>query len=64
MVEHVYMAVTTDKLELPLAIADTAIELGNILGIKSETIYSSISKQRSGKNNGFKLLKVLIEVEE
>jgi len=58
------MAVTTDKLELPLAIADTVTELGHILGIKSETIYSSISKQRSGRNNGFKLLKVLIEVEE
>lgn len=34
----VYMAVTADKFELPVAVADTAEELAQILGVKAQSV--------------------------
>lgn len=53
-----YMAVTTDKYELPLFVADTARELGKHFGVSQNTVYSSISKGLSGKKNGYRFVKV------
>ena len=53
-----YMAVTSDKYELPLAVCDTARELGALFGVSANLIQSSISKNLSGKNKGFKFVKV------
>lgn len=53
-----YMAVTPDKYELPLAVCDTAGELGAKFGVSANLIQSSISKNQSGRNRGFKFVKV------
>ena len=44
----VYMKVTRDKYELPVAIADTVGELAKMTGASKETIFSNISHQKRG----------------
>lgn len=43
-----YLRTTMDKYELPVAVADTGVELARILHTTPETVYSSISHQRKG----------------
>lgn len=45
----IWMKVTKDKYELPVAVADSPMELARILGISSNTINSSISHVKTGK---------------
>lgn len=47
--DYVYMKITNDKYELPVAVADTASELANILGIKKSSIAASMYHARAGK---------------
>ncbi len=53
-----YMAVTTDIYELPLAIADTARELGKLVGVSANVIHSSIAKNQSGKSRKMRFVKI------
>ena len=53
-----YMAVTADKYELPICVADTARELAEHFGVSPNTVYSSMSKGLSGKRNGYRFVKV------
>lgn len=47
-----YMKVTRDKYELPLAVADSIAELGRILGIENTNkIASAISHSKHGRMN-------------
>ena len=46
--ERLYMAVTKDRLSLPLAVADSAAELAELRGVQVETIRSLISRGRKG----------------
>lgn len=48
---HVFMMITKDRYELPLAVADTRRELGRMLGVSPVTIANSITRAR---NNGQK----------
>lgn len=57
-----YMAVTPDKYELPLAVEAHAEDIAEIFGTTAKTVYSSISKGRSGKRNGVKFVKVKVYV--
>lgn len=41
-----YLKVTTDEYELPIAVADSAYELAEMVGTKQSVIYSSISHKR------------------
>lgn len=59
-----YMAVTADKYELPLAVAKNAKKLSRMTGYSRTTIDSSISKRRNGKNRGIKFVKVEESEEE
>jgi len=54
------MAVTPDKYELPVAVADTAEELGKKLGITANAIHSSMCNARK---RGYKsrYVKVVID---
>ena len=45
----VYIAVTRDRLELPIAIADSIKELAQITNTDARTISSAISHIRSGR---------------
>lgn len=38
----VYMAVSKDRFELPIAIADSAVELARMLGVNEHTVYKSV----------------------
>lgn len=58
MGKYLYMAVSADEYELPIAVEDTAIALANKLGIEPISVYSSIANSRSGKITGHKLLKI------
>lgn len=44
----VYMKVTSDKYELPLAIADSIVDLAEMCGIKPNSIYSKMSHFKNG----------------
>ena len=46
----VYMKVTRDRYELPIAIADSVVELARITGSNVVTIRSALCHQRSGRN--------------
>lgn len=52
------MAVTADEYELPIAVADTSIELGQMLGVSDSTITTSIKKKLDGSRSGLRYLKV------
>lgn len=53
-----YMAVTPDEYELPLYVPDTIEELAERYGISPNTIYTSISHDRSGTRQGHKFVRV------
>lgn len=43
-----WLKVTSDAYELPLAVADTAVELARLCGVTVNTIYAQMSRVRSG----------------
>lgn len=59
----VYMLITQDEYELPLAIADSPRELGKIIGVKSRTISTALVKSKKNKKKKGKYIKVFIEIE-
>lgn len=56
----VYMKVTRDEYELPLAIADTPAELAEMTGASKNTIFSNIAHQKDGtiRNGSFKAVEI------
>lgn len=44
-----YLAITRDKYELPLAVADSPNELARMCGVKPNNVSSAISNWKSGK---------------
>jgi len=53
--DYVYMAVTKDKYELPLFVADSTKELAEMMGLPHKTVsmYMSPVNQNNRKNSGF-----------
>lgn len=60
-----YMMVTNDKYELPLAVADTASELAQIVGTSTGCIYTTISdhKRDPQRHPHSKYVKVDIDID-
>ena len=58
---HVYMMVTKDEYELPVAIADTAPELARMVGTTENSIRSWISHS---KNGGYRSPYCKVEIDE
>lgn len=56
-----YLKVTSDEYELPLAVGDTVRELAKMLGVKSDSIYSQMSHS---KHNGYFCSYQKVEVED
>ena len=56
-----YIKVTSDEYELPLAVGDTVRELANMLGVKSDSIYSQMSHS---KHNGYFCSYQKVEVDD
>ena len=46
--ERIYLKTTTDKLELPIAVAGSSKELADILGTTRDVVLSSISHKHAG----------------
>jgi hypothetical protein len=61
---YLWLAVTADKYELPLAVADTAGDLGQMLGITKSTIIIQAKMGLDGTRSGRKLIKVPIGDED
>lgn len=58
MGKYLYMAVTSDELELPIAVEENVTDLANKLGIDPISVYNSINKGLQGRNAGRKIVKV------
>lgn len=56
----VYMMITKDKFELPLAIADSAEELAKMVGVLPSGVYSGARNAQKGKRKS-KYIRVLID---
>lgn len=64
MSKKLWMKVTNDEYELPLAVADTMAELARMTGIKPESLYSIISRDRHGKKHSYSYREVEINDED
>lgn len=53
-----YMAVTADRLELPIAVEDTAVKLAKKMGVNPSNIRDAVSKGLDGSRIGIKYVKV------
>lgn len=58
MGKYLWIAVDIDEYELPLAVADSAEELGRMFGVTKTTIFNAVGKNLNGKLNGRKYMKV------
>lgn len=45
--KYLYMRVTRDKYELPLAVADSEAELAEMLGLQRTTVHRGFRKKKS-----------------
>ena len=60
MRKYLWLAVTPDKYELPLAVAESSYKLARILGIHQGSVSKAVMEGYSGRNNGRKIVKVEI----
>lgn len=54
----IWMAVSPDRFELPIAVEDTAPKLAKAMGTTVTNIRSKKSKGQNGKNCGYKVITV------
>ncbi len=57
----IWLAVTPDEYELPIAVADSAKELADMLGISTPTVKTSVLRHSDGSLTGRRLIKVEVE---
>ena len=50
---YLYVATTKDKYELPVAVADSARELADMMGMELITVYSYLRGDRVNQRNNF-----------
>lgn len=56
---NVWLKVTMDEFELPLAVADSSAELAKICGVTAESIQSSMSRaKRKGQKSPYRKVRV------
>lgn len=58
MQNHLYMAVTADRYELPISVRDTAEELGQTMGYTTASVYTALSRPKTGELRGFNIVKI------
>jgi hypothetical protein len=52
------MEVTQDEYELPICVAETCKELALMVGMKPESIFKSIQRQRNGESKTKRFIRV------
>lgn len=55
----IWLAVTTDQYELPIAVADTAAELSRLLGLSSHQVTKLYSLHNKGHLKEYKKYKIV-----
>ena len=63
MGKYLWMLVTADEYELPLAVADSARALAEMVGSTKHNVESFVSKGCNGRMNGTKYIKVVNDEE-
>ncbi len=58
-----YLAVSQDKYELPVAVTDNALELSRLMGVSENIIYAQLSNAKKGKVKRQKYFRVVVEEE-
>ena len=58
MGKYLWLCVEVDEYELPIAVADTARELGEMCGTNKHNVETFVSKKSSGRQKGRKYIKV------
>lgn len=61
MGKYIWMCVEANEYELPLAVADTAKELGEMVGSNKHNVITAFLKNCSGRISGTKYVRVLNE---
>ncbi|MBQ1570286.1 MAG: hypothetical protein IIZ78_04095 [Clostridiales bacterium] len=64
MKQMIWMMVTTDKYELPMAVADSAGELARKCGCTENNIYSTVCHYEHGKLKTAKFRRVEVDLDE
>lgn len=61
-----YMLITADEYELPIAVRDTVDEIANLIGRNKYDVYSTISRKSASQQtyNGFKYKIIKVDVDE
>jgi len=62
--KKLYLAVTPDRYELPLAVCLSADELGRYLGISGRSVLQNMNRKQSGTQRGYNLVRIEIEEDE
>ena len=57
--KYFWLAITTDEYELPLAVAESPKELGQLFGLSKETIKSAVKRNSDGSVSGRRFIKIL-----
>lgn len=57
----VYLAITNDIYELPVAIFDTAVQAAKWLGVNRNSIFNYIKYQTANKKYNIRFIKVIIK---
>lgn len=58
---YLYIAVTKDEYEFPIAVAETVPELAKMMGVTANSIYSNLSHTKHGRVNNSGYRKVCVE---
>ena len=64
MLKYFWLCVDTDEYELPIAVADTARELAEMMGSTGHNIETFVSRNSNGRELGYKYIKVLRDGQE
>lgn len=63
MPKQLYLKVTNDKYELPLAVGDSVIDLARLLNMKRSSLESVFSKVRHG-DQGHRMYKIVEVIDD
>lgn len=63
MKKRIWMKVTSDKYQIPLAVADSAEELAMMCHVKRGSVYSAAKEWRDGKRKNASYIAVIMEDE-
>ena len=58
--KKLYLKVTDDEYELPVAVADTMPELAEMVGVNHKTVYRGVKRYKQGSASAF----IRVEIED